>query len=167
MSSISANSVSEQPSPDTLVETKSDRNARIEKALRDREEHAKQDRERVKWDIGRSKAALTTTESETELMSFFVDAIREPTVCSRYSCHHRLLILRDLGQLSRPRSRAQPTPTLLYFASACRSETFPFPSPYCSSTRKIPHCSSRSLPVLFSLTLFEVLRLDTRTTHLA
>lgn len=81
---VSGNSVSEQTSP---VETQSDRKARIDKALRDREERANHDRERIQEDIGRSKAVLITTESEVELMGFFVDTVREPTVCS-YSLNH-------------------------------------------------------------------------------
>jgi|ERR1700733_830043 len=82
LSSISATAVSEEASPNVPLEAKSDRGARTEKALRGRQEQAGLDRERIQKDIARSKAVLTTTESETELMSFFVDAVREPTVCS-------------------------------------------------------------------------------------
>ena len=80
-SSTSAITVPKRESPDVSIEMKSDRKARTVKALRDRELRAKQDRERIQQDIGRSKAVLTTAESETELMSLFVDAVREPTVC--------------------------------------------------------------------------------------
>lgn len=89
--STSAASVPKQASPDALIGTKSDRKTRTEKALRNREERANQDRERIQKDVGRSKAALTTAESETELMNFFVDAVREPV------CFHR-----QFGDASNP-----------------------------------------------------------------
>lgn len=81
LSSTSATAISEEALPTVPVETKFDRRARTEKALRDRREQARLDSERIQKDIGHSKAVLTTAESETELMSFFVDAVREPTVC--------------------------------------------------------------------------------------
>jgi transcription elongation regulator 1 len=89
LSSNSATAIYEEASPNVPVETKTDRKERREKALRDRREQARLDRERIEEDIGRSKAVLTAAESETELMSFFVDAVREPTVCFPSKLSHR------------------------------------------------------------------------------
>lgn len=58
----------------------SDRKLRAERALRERDEQAKTQKVRVENDIGRSKSALTHVEAETEMMSFFVDAVRDPAV---------------------------------------------------------------------------------------
>lgn len=57
-----------------------DRKARAERALRERETQARQERSRVEKDIGRSKAALDSAEAEGDLMGFYVDAVRDPLV---------------------------------------------------------------------------------------
>ena len=38
------------------------------------------ERDAVEKDIGRSRQALGSAEAERDLMSFYVDAIRDPTV---------------------------------------------------------------------------------------
>lgn len=58
----------------------SDRKFRAERALREREEQAKTQKTRVESDIEQSKSVLTSVEAETEMMSFFVDAVRDPAV---------------------------------------------------------------------------------------
>lgn len=61
---------------------KQDRKTRAEKALKEREEQAKAQKSRVEHDIGRSKAALDSAEAGVDLMSFYVDAVRDPLVSS-------------------------------------------------------------------------------------
>lgn len=62
-----------------------DRKARAEKALRERETQAREERHRVDKDIGRSKAALDSAEAEGDLMGFYVDAVRDPVVRASFS----------------------------------------------------------------------------------
>lgn len=64
----------------TSGDQQADRKARAEKALREREAQAREERNRVEKDIGRSKAALDSAEAEGDLMGFYVDAVRDPVV---------------------------------------------------------------------------------------
>ncbi|KAF8305066.1 hypothetical protein DL93DRAFT_2183387 [Clavulina sp. PMI_390] len=82
--SLSSLSAKDEPSlaPKASAEASkepTDRKARAEKALREREEQARLAKGKMENDIGRSKAALNSAEAETDLMSFYVDSVREPT----------------------------------------------------------------------------------------
>jgi hypothetical protein len=58
----------------------SDRKARAQRGLKEREERVKVERLRIERDIGQSKVNLVGVEAEREFTSFLVDAVTDPTV---------------------------------------------------------------------------------------
>ncbi|KAF8325429.1 uncharacterized protein EI90DRAFT_3072830 [Cantharellus anzutake] len=67
----------------TPPQTKTDRKARAARALQERTEQARVERDRAERSIAKNKAALGTAEAEQELMSLYVDSIRDPKVSYR------------------------------------------------------------------------------------
>jgi hypothetical protein len=133
---------SEQSSFKEDAKPKDDRKLRAERALRDREEQTRAERGKIERDIGRSKAALGSVESEEDLMSFYVDCVRDPLVCaygviaqgrpdySRY--------LSPLAFLPRARAHIFETPAIRVLPNSIRPKAASF-----CATRNA-HCSEAS-----------------------
>ena len=63
-----------------------DRRSRAERALQERKEQARAERDRVQKGVEKNKAVFGTAEAEQDLMSLYVDSVRDPKVsCDKLS----------------------------------------------------------------------------------
>lgn len=69
-----------------------ERKVRTERALQERKAQARTERDRVEKSVAKNKAALGTAEAEQDLMSFYVDSVRDPKVSSDESSLTRLTV---------------------------------------------------------------------------